>query len=211
MSSVRVFRLVRMTVAVAVAALLHTATAHGQSAQADLDALRDRMDPASYRAFSQLVDSARVAGLPVAPLVSKAQEGLLKKAAPQAIVAATRGLLLRLRQSRDILGAGAAAAELEAGASALRAGALPAQLADLRMARPRQGVTVPLVILADLIARGVPRDTAVRALQAMAGANATDAAFNAFRLSIERDISGGMSPAAAAGLRYRALLERTPE
>jgi len=171
----------------------------------DLASLRDRLDPASFRSLSALVDSAQATGLPIAPLVSKAQEGLLKRATPPAIIAATRGLLVRLRQSRDALGVAASPAELEAGASALRAGAGASQLTALRAARPGQGVAVPLVVLADLIARGVPRDTAARAVQAMAAANATDAAFNALRLGIERDITGGMSPAAAAVMRYRAL------
>jgi hypothetical protein len=177
----------------------------------DLAGLRDRIDGPSFRVLTALVDSAQAAGLPVAPLVSKVQEGLLKRAAAPAIVSATRGLLVRLRQSREALGPGASAPELEAGASALRAGAGAAQLTALRAARSSQGATVPLVVLADLIARGVPRDTAARAVQAMAAANATDAAFNALRLGIERDITAGMSPAAATGLRYRALLgEKLP-
>ncbi len=206
MQSVRVFRrcLCRFAALWALAAPL-------QAQSSDLAALRDRLDPASYRALTALVDSAQAAGLPAGPLISKAQEGLLKRAAPPTILTATRGLLSRLRQSRDALGNGATPAELEAGASALRAGAGASQLSALRAARTTQGVAVPLVVLADLIARGVPRDTAARAVQAMAAANATDAAFNALRLGIERDITGGMSPAAAAGMRYRALLgEKQP-
>jgi hypothetical protein len=179
--------------------------------EADLASLRTRLDPASFRTVSALVDSATAAGLPSAPLISKAQEGLLKRASASAIIGATRGLLFRLRQSRDALGIAATPAELEAGASALRAGALPLQLAELQARRGGKGVTVPLVVMADLMARGVPRDTAARAMQALAAANATDAAFNALRLSIENDIVGGMSPAAAAGLRYRALLGRQPQ
>jgi hypothetical protein len=193
------------------ATCLVVALARPLSAQTgELESLRDRLDASSFRAIAALVDSAKMAGLPSAPLVSKAQEGLLKRAAPPAIVSATRGLLVRLRQSRDALGYEAGAAELEAGASALRAGAAASQLAEIRAARPRQGTTVPLVVLADLISRGVPRDTAARAVQAMAAANATDAAFSALRLSIERDISAGVSPAVAAGLRYRAILGKQP-
>jgi hypothetical protein len=44
----------------------------------------------------------------------------------------------------------------------------------------------------------------------MVDANATDAAFNTLRLNIERDITGGMSPAASAGMRYRALMKGAP-
>jgi hypothetical protein len=190
------------------AAVTVSSTAGAQ--QSDIEALRDRLDAGSYRALASLVDSARTAGLPTAPLISKAQEGLLKRASPTAIVSATHGLLIRLRQAREALGTAATAPELEAGASALRSGAISRHLIDLRASRGAQSVAVPLVVLADMLARGVPRDTAARAVQAMASANATDAAFNALRLSIERDISGGMSPAASAGMRYRAVLGRQP-
>lgn len=178
--------------------------------QSDVETLRDRLDAGSYRALASLVDSARAAGLPTAPLISKAQEGLLKRASSGAIVSATQSLLGRLRQAREALGTSASTPELEAGASALRAGAMSKQLTDLRTSRGTQSVAVPLVVFADMLARGVPRDTAARAVQAMASANATDAAFNALRLSIERDISSGMSPAASAGMRYRAVLGRQP-
>jgi len=206
------FSVRRWLSAIGVSLILSAIGARAQSAQSaqSADGLRERLDAASYRAFTAVLDSARSAGLPEAPLISKAQEGLLKKASPPAILAATRGLLLRLRQSRAALGSSASTAELEAGASALRAGASNGQLSALRSTRAGQGVTVPLVVLADLLARGVPPDSAARALQAMAAANATDAAFSALRLSIERDISGGVAPATAAGLRFRAMLGRQP-
>jgi hypothetical protein len=210
MSAADLLRLARRALVTALCCGLLLPWRAASAQVADLEPLRDRLDAAAFRTVTQLVDSARAAGLPTAPLISKAQEGLLKRASPAAIVTATRGLLLRLRQSREALGADATGAELEAGASALRVGAASQQLTELRLARPRQGVTVPLVVLADLLARGVPRDTAARAVQAMASANATDAAFSALRLSIERDISSGMSPAAAAGARYRSILARQP-
>jgi hypothetical protein len=124
---------------------------HAEAQQADLSTLRDRFDANSFRSIAALVDSARAANLPTDPLISKAQEGLLKRATPVAIVAATRGLFFRLRQSREILGAGSAPDELEAGASALRAGARPDQLAELRSSRAGKAVTVPLVVFADLL------------------------------------------------------------
>lgn len=201
---------IRFLVAMIVAASTFTAPLRLDAQQQDLSTLRDRLDATTFRSLSALIDSARTSGLPTDPLISKAQEGLLKRATPAAILSATRGLLDRLGASRSALGPAASGAELEAAASALRAGAGVAQLSSLRATRGSRGVTVPLVVLADLLARGVPRDTAVLAVQTMAAANATDAAFNALRLNIERDITGGMSPAAAAGMRYRALLERRP-
>jgi hypothetical protein len=200
--------LLRPTLTLAAMLAVAVSTASGQ--RRELEALRSRLDAASYRTVAALVDSATLSGVPTAPLLSKVQEGLLKHAAPGAIVQATRGLLGRLVIARSALGVSAAPAEIEAGATALKAGAVSEHIASLRLARAGEPVTVPLVVLADLLARGVPRDTAARAVQAMAAAHATDAAFSALRLSIERDITGGMSPAVATGLRYRAMLGRQP-
>nr|MCU0627614.1 hypothetical protein [Gemmatimonadaceae bacterium] len=62
---------------------------------AGLDALRGRLDPASWSAVSAMVDSAQGAGLPANALVSKAQEGVLKRASGPQVVTATRALLGR--------------------------------------------------------------------------------------------------------------------
>jgi hypothetical protein len=182
---------------------------HAQQ-QRELENLRDRLDASTFTAVVALMDSATASGLPTAPLVSKVQEGLLKRATPGSILVAARGLLGRLRDGRAALGVSATPVEIEAAASALKAGAVAEHISTLRQQRSGGPLTVPLVVLADLLSRGVPRDTAARAVQAMAAAHATDAAFNALRLSIERDITGGMSPALAAGMRYRAMLGRQP-
>ena len=78
-------------------------------------------------------------------------------------------------------------------------------LQRIRAAGPRRPLTVPLVVLADLIARGVPKDTAARALEAAARANARDDDYSALRRFVEQDILAGASPAAAAMLRVRSI------
>lgn len=183
-------------------------TAPAQAQHEELASLQARLDATSFRAVSVLADSAKANGLPVFLLVSKVQEGLLKRATPPAILAATRALLNRLQQSRGALGTEAGPTELDAGAGALRTGALPAQLTELRSARDGRSIAVPLIVMADLIARGVPRDSAARAMQTLISANATDAAFTTFRQTIERDIASGMPPVVSAGMRSKALLER---
>ncbi len=175
---------------------------------AELTPLRSRLDDNSFRALSAFVDSAKGLELPVGPLVSKVQEGLLKRAALPSITAATQSLLQRLRQSRTTLGPSAGPVELEAAAGALAAGAAPDQLADLRTARDGRSITVPLVVLTDLITRGVPRDSASLAMKRMVESNATDAAFTTFRHTVEQDIAGGLSPAVSVSMRYRNVLER---
>lgn len=189
----------------AIALVALALAARGAGAQG-AEPLRGRLDAASFAAVAAAVDSAQAERLPAQALVSKAQEGLLKRATGPQVVGATRALLARLRAAQLALGGDAAPADLEAAASALRAGATGPQLAALRTARPGRPLAVPLVVLADLLARGVPADAATRALSLLGEANATDAAFGTLRAEIERDIAGGVAPAAAALQRSRAAV-----
>ena len=87
-----------------------------------------------------------------------------------------------------------------AGAAAIRAGATRGDLTRLRS--ERQGaLTVPLAVLANLMARGVPSDTAASVVQRLAASGAPDDAFTDLQAEVERDIRTGASPAAAASVR----------
>jgi hypothetical protein len=167
------------------------------------DARLERLDETTRPAVIAIVDSVRAAGLPVNPLVERALEGATKGAPPDVIVAAVRRLAGDLGRARDALGPGATAIELNAGAEALRAGAGPDVLARLRRARGRQSVTMALAVFTDLVARGVPVDTAATAVLALA-ATVRDEDLVEFRRAVERDIAIGAPPAAAASIRLNA-------
>ena len=153
-----------------------------------------------------MLDSARADGLPTEPLVDRALEGAAKGAPADRIIAAVARLRDELGAVRGALGDPLSTAELTAGASALRAGASPSDLAQLRKLRASQPLTVPAAVLADLVAAGVPADTAVRAVLALAPSTA-DAEYVAFRRNVQRDIELGASPSAALGVRLRAAGE----
>jgi hypothetical protein len=159
-------------------------------------------DPARGQ-VDALVDAARAERLPAEPLVDRALEGVTKGARPDLIVNAVRRLLDELRSARQAFGPTASDAELTAGASALRAGAARADLAKLRALRPRQPLTIPTGVLADLVAAGVAPDTGIAAVLALAS-NAGDADYIAFRRNVERDIALGASPASSIAARLRA-------
>lgn len=161
----------------------------------------ERLDPETRGQVVTLVDSARAAGLPIEGLIQRALEGMTKGAPGQRIVAAVRRFAVDLGSVREALGGEAAAAELEAGVAALRAGATPAVLARLRDAR-RPPRTMALAVLADLVASGVPADSAAAAVLALA--NTRDADLVEFRRAVERDIALGAPPAAAAAVRVNA-------
>jgi hypothetical protein len=167
----------------------------GRAAGQQPDPRLERLDAATRPAVAALVDSARRALLPTEPLVQRALEGATKRASGDLIVAAVRRFAVELGQARDALGSTASPAELTAGAAALRAGASPTILAQLRQAR-REPLTMPLAVLADLVASGVPVDSAAAAVLALA-ARARDADLVEFRRAVERDIALGAPPAAA--------------
>jgi hypothetical protein len=161
-----------------------------------------RLDPAARGVVVGLVDSARAAGLPAEPLVQRALEGVTKRAPADRIILAVRRLARDLGAARTALGPDAVPAELEAGAAALRAGASPMVLVRLRRAR-HSALTVPLAVLADLVASGVPVDSAAAAVLALAP-TAKDGDLVEFRRAVERDIALGVPPGAAAGILLNA-------
>jgi hypothetical protein len=128
--------------------------------------------------------------------VDRALEGASKHAPGDLIVTAVRRLAGQLGRARELLGSSASAAELETGAAALRAGADPGVLARLKRGRARRPLTVPLAVLADLVATGVPSDTAAAVVLALA--RATDDDLVEFRRRVEHDIALGALPGTAA-------------
>jgi hypothetical protein len=163
--------------------------------------LRGRLDAQTRAAVLAIVDSARTVGLPVEPLVDKALEGASKGAGGARIVAAVRTLSTELAGARDVLGDDAAASEVAAAAGALHIGVRPEEIARLRVSRSRQPLTVALGVLSDLVARGVPTDTATMAVTVLVDARVADDELVDFRRSVERDIALGAPPAAAAAGR----------
>lgn len=163
-----------------------------------------RLDPMTRATVAALVDSAREAGLPTEALVQRALEGATKGAAGDVIAAAVRRLALDLNHARDALGPGAPAAELVAGAAALRAGASVPALVKLRQARRAPPLIVPLAVLTDLVASGVPVDSAAAAVLVLE-ARINDADLLDFRRAVERDIALGAPPAAATAAAVVAI------
>jgi hypothetical protein len=186
--------------------VLVLSTAAAGRAAAQEPRLAGRVPEAARGQIDALLDSAQAAGLPTEPLVDRALEGASKGADATRILAAVRRLTGELRAARDALGAESSPAEIVAGASALHAGARPDNLAQLRELRARQPLTVAAAVLADLVAVGVPVDTAVAAVIALAD-GAADVEYIAFRRNVERDIALGASPVAALGVRLEAAAD----
>ena len=184
--------------------------------RAAAQAAPDRTLPAQLSAptratLAAMIDSARVAGLPVDPLYSKVREGVFRSADEDRVIAAVQRLRHDLADARSALGDSVGAEEIAAGANALRAGIRPAELSRLSDARgrgaDRHPLTVALVVLADLATRGVPPTLAAASVNELVARNVSDGSLLSFRQNVERDMVGGRSAASALDARTRSLIE----
>jgi hypothetical protein len=169
-----------------------------------------RLDPPVRYALALLLDSARQAGWPTTPIESKVFEGLSKRVHSRRILAAAKVVFESLRDARVALGPSASPDEMSAGAGALRVGVSSVELANLARAKREKPLTVPLVVLADLVTRGVPRDTASQTIFQLWQRGAGDDDFYGLWRGVERDIVSGTAPGVALLARAREIPSRAP-
>jgi hypothetical protein len=130
--------------------------------------LATRLDSVTRIRVEAVLGSARAEGLPTEPLVQKALEGSSKGAAGPRIVVAVGTMLADLRHARQALGDAAGSDELLAAVAALRAGATPVMVGEIRRVGPLGGVAVPLAVFADLVSYGMTTDAAWRSVSELA-------------------------------------------
>ena len=167
--------------------------------------LARKLDPQTLAAVEALIDSARALGLPTEPLADKALESALKRRTGVQIVAAVRTRAVQLGTAQRAL-APATDREVLAGADAVANGVPEATLAALRRVRSTAELTIPVSVLADLVARGAQLDTASAVVIALVSNNMRDGDMIKFRQTVERDIALGSVPAAATLTRGEAAV-----
>lgn len=168
-----------------------------------------RLDPTSRNIIDVVMDSALVAGLPNRSILSRALEGIAKKADNRRIVDAVRRRLVSLRTARAVLG-GVGDDELEAAASVLEAGARPEQLERFRRRATSRNDLEAFTVWADFLARGVPKDEAFSAINKLWQDGADDAIFHSLWNNVQSDILQGLSPGTALQNRIREAPTRPP-
>lgn len=176
------------------------------SAQTPDPRLVQRLGAPAADSIAQIVAAAESEGLPTTPLTAKALQGAARGAEPPLVVRAVANLAAALRSARGAMGPGRSADELTAGAVALQNGADPRQLARLVQAAGTHPITMPLVILTDLLDRGVPGDTLVAMLATVTRRGVSDEELLRLRETISRDIATGVPPLAAASSRMTTVL-----
>ena len=194
------------TVASAVA-LLAAATHPLALVAQDPDPL-SRLEPNTRFAVEVIIDSARVAGVPMRPLMLKALEGSAKHADNRHIIAAVRAVFRAELDVRVALGSALNESEWTAAVSALQAGVPLEALAKFRGEQKGKPLTRALIVLTDLIQRGVPVPEASSAIMQLWQRGAGDGDFYGLWKNVEQDILSGQNPGTALQQRMREVPER---
>jgi hypothetical protein len=168
-----------------------------------------KLDQQSRFTIDLLIDSARVAGLPTRPLLSKAQEGVAKHAEARRIVEACHRYLGLLRVARSTLGP-VGEQEIVAAAAVLEAGGKPDQLRSFRARQQDRSDLQAFTVWADFLARGVPNQDASQAIAKLWQDGADDAAFHSLWQNVQADILQGLNPGTALQNRIRESPGRAP-
>lgn len=163
------------------------------------------LDSTSAAQLAEIVDGARAHRLPVDPIVAKARLGILRHAPAATIVGAARAVAERLETARAALDPLATPTDIAAGADALGSGVNADALRSVRRAAPARSVAVPLGVLAQLVASGVPvkRATAIVTDLLHRGAPATQLV--ALGNDVDADVRAGERADVSLGMRLRQL------
>lgn len=188
-----------------VAALIVGLPAHLAAQAARSARLDGKLDVETRAAVMRTLDSAQTRGLPVEPLVDKALEGATKRAAGPRIQAAVSMLMSRLEAARDALAPNPGPRDIAAGADALAYGVTRQALATMRAIRPNESVAVPLGVLTQLVASGVPVDRATRVVADLLRRGARDEQLIALNNDVRTFVAAGASPQSALDVRMRGL------
>ena len=167
--------------------------------------LDGKLDVETQAVVLRTLDSARTRGLPMEPLVDKALEGATKKAAGPRIQSAVSSLLGRLEAARDALAPNPTPRDITAGADALAFGATREALKAMRAIRPNESVAVPLGVLTQLVASGVPVGRATRVVADLMRRGAKDEQLIALNDDVRSYVAAGASPEVALDVRTRGL------
>lgn len=191
--------------------LLLAAPVQAQQTRAQEDAsvaaLARVMNARDHAELVTVLAEARAQGLPVQPLIAKAQEGAAKNV-PR-IAAAVRSTMQFMVRAQALLRTGAPATETELNAVgiALQRGVPEDALRNLAgEARTRASIAISAHVLGDLIGHGVPVAIGVEAVQAWTLRSDAAAQMTEIPAAVERLVRQGVLPAragaaVAAGLR----------
>ena len=179
----------------------------GAQQETRLAAIRD---DATRTVVIEQLSLAKEHGLPIEPLISKALEGVAKKASSTSIRSAMAALQKRLRKANELLAPSPTLDELSAGADALYVGVPEKTLKLMRQAAPRRSIAVELGVLTELVARKVSPKKASQMILDLMARGATSAQLTALNSAVQSDVAGGLTPEAALDRHGRGIMSLLP-
>lgn len=162
----------------------------------------NRFDSLTASTLRSLFEEAADLGLPTRPLVNRALEGAARRTTSERIIRVVREHATALGQARRTLGEKSTEDELEAGAIALRAGLDVHTLETVRSIRPSGQAVVPLVVLTDIVRRGVPGNSAREAVASIGRSPRSDDLLLGLQATVAKNAQRGPGMALDALNRY---------
>jgi hypothetical protein len=156
--------------------------------------------------LARIVASVKAANLPTEPVVAKARLAARVHASPARIVAALQAVAERLDDAREALGGSSPKADIMAGADALGTkGVTKDMLQRIREAQPARSIAVPLGVMAQLVASGVPPRQAADIVTRLVRARATTTQLVALGNDVSQDVIAGAGATSALQIRLETL------
>lgn len=184
---------VRRACALTLALLVALAASKPLAAQSIPDTL---FDAPTRIELERIISGARLAGLPTSPLVNRALQGAARRVGGNRVVGVVRAYADSMRVALTLLGAGSGESEIDAGAAALRAGVSREGVRQVRRTRGSGLATTALIVLTDLVRRGVSPADAATAVTTVAASQPDNAL-----LSLQSTIARESAAPTAAQLR----------
>jgi|RhiMetdeSRZDD1v2_1073273.scaffolds.fasta_scaffold150872_2 hypothetical protein len=169
------------------------------------------LDSATLAAIAPIVAQARSARLPLDPLYARAREGQLRKVPVPTIEAAVRALAERMQTANEALAPNPSEQELRAAADAIKVGIPVETLRAMRKAGKDGSLAVPLGVLTQLVARGVPVEKASMQIVDLLQRGAVPRNFIALEESVRQDVLAGRRPDESLDLRLKGIIPNLPQ
>ena len=152
------------------------------------------LDSATAAAIAPIVEDAQSKNLPVELLYAKARAGQVMRVPIPKIESAVRALAQRIETAKEALAPNPTVSELDAAAGALKEGVPRETLREMRRAGKDGSLAVPLGILAQLVARGVPVEKASVQIVDLLQRGARQSHFIALEERVRADVLAGKAP-----------------
>jgi hypothetical protein len=169
------------------------------------------LDSATAAIIAPIVAQAKAIPLPVDLLYVKAREGQVRRAPLAAIESAVRALAQRLRSANDALAPRPSDEELRAAADAIHEGVPVETLRMMRRAGGDGSLAVPLGVLTQLVARGIPVEKASLQIVELLHRGAVPGNFIALDESVRQDVLAGKRPEESLDLRLKGIFPNLPQ